>query len=166
MCVCVYPSICISMYSLCKCMYCSLSVVPHKGMMYLYSYLLFMQKGIPHLPLMLNPPLLIQPLDPLNSPLSIQPLDPLNSPLSIQPLYPLNPPLLIQPLDPLNSPLSIQPLDPLNQPLLIQPLDPLNPPLSILTSVLIRLRRFFVLLDIRSLDPSFHTMIMFRMSST
>ena len=124
------------------CMYCSLSVVPHKGMVYLYSYLLFLQKGIPHLPLMLNPPLSIQPLDSLYPPLSIQPLDPLNPPLSIQPLDPLNPPLSIQPL------------------------DPLNPPLAILTSVLIRLRRFFVLLDIQSLDPSFHTMIMLRMSST
>ena len=137
-----------------KCMYCSLSVVPHNGTMYLYSYILFLQKGIPHLPLMLNPPLSIQPLDPLNRPLSIQPLDPLNPRLSIQPLDPLNPLLSIQPLDPLSPPLSIQPL------------DPLSPPLSTLTSVLIRLRRFFVLLDIRSLDPSFHTVIMFRMSST
>ena len=131
MCVCVSANFLFQCTTHVKCMYCSLSVVPHKGMMYLYSYLLFLQKGIPHLPLMLNPPLSIQPLDPLSPPLSIQPLDPLNPPLSIQPLDPLNPPLSIQPLDPLNPPLSIQPLDPLNTPLSIQPLDPLNPPLSI-----------------------------------
>ena len=58
------------MHILCMVYYCVVYMLHHTiHMRYLYSNLLFLQKkGIPHLLLLLNPPLLIQPLDPPNPP--------------------------------------------------------------------------------------------------
>ena len=70
-CVCVCVSACcISLYILCIVYYFVAYMLDHtRHMRYLYYYLLFRQnKGIPHLVLLLNPPRLIQPLDPPNPP--------------------------------------------------------------------------------------------------